>query len=106
MELFFIILILFAKKQHKAGFSHFDETGQKTVFFYNPWVDGQILVNGYATGISGSGFLNFPSQQRQISVQVINQGAEVFAQDYKLYDDFIMIFLPQDRRAHIKRVLP
>ncbi len=106
MELFFVILILFAKKQHKAGFSHFDESGQKTVFFYNPWLDGQILVNGFATGITGSGFLNFPSNSRSILVEVINHGILVFQQEYKLNEDFLMIFLPQDKRAHIKRVLP
>ncbi len=106
MELILIVLILFAKKQHKSGFSHFDGKAQKVVFFYNPWPDAHIHINGYPSGITGSGFLNFPEDCETISLENVCNGEVVFAENYKLFDSFVMVFLPEVRKTPLKRVLP
>ncbi len=106
MELILIVLILFAKKQHILGFTHFTQPQQKEVFFYNPWLESQLFIGGYATGVFGSGFLNFPANQEKILLQVVRNGHVLFEQEYKLFDDLIMVFVPQVKSNHLQKVLP
>lgn len=106
MELIFVFLILFASKVHKKGFSHFSGEDQKEVFFYNPWIEADILIEGYSTGIRGSGFLNLPKNRQQLTIQVVEAGEVLFEQCYQLHDQFMMIFIPQIKKSHLRRVLP
>jgi hypothetical protein len=88
IEIIFILLILMSRRKSCGGFGQLQDQNQNQVFFINEQEDVSLLINGYETGIRGSGLLYVQPCQKMLFV-------EYFLHGQKIADQWVEITNPR-----------
>lgn len=76
-EIILVLLIFLTQKKCRGGFSQLEETQQNQVFFVNEWEEMIVVVNGFNTGIMGSGSIFVDPCQETLFVEYYLHGVKI-----------------------------
>ncbi len=77
LEIALILFILLTHKKSKGGFTQTEESTFREVFFVNECEDISIYLNGYPSGIKGSGSVFIAPQHKATLVEYFLRGQKV-----------------------------
>ncbi len=103
IELILSLAILSLTQRHRAGFSHFDIRRGKQVFFLNPDQETRLWVDGFDSGVLGSGILHFDQRVSHIQVQVYRGPFLVFEERVFLQSEKTLVSIVGTKAA-LRRV--
>lgn len=96
IEMIFILLILMSQRKSCGGFSQIQEDNHNQVFFVNEREDMSLLINGYESGLRGSGLLYVHPSQKTLFVEYFLHGHKIGEQWVSLTNPKIYVMGPEE----------
>ena len=96
MEIIIIVLILMSQKKSLGGFSQIEEENKTQVFFLNENEQMNIVINGFDSGVRGSGLLYVDPCHKTFFVEYFFQGQKIGEQWVDLAHPKIFVVGPEE----------